>query len=67
MKKASVILLMIIFLVSVANIAFSQAKLTIPDAEFNFGYVPQHSKISHVFWLYSTGTDTLKIDKVRPG
>ena len=67
MKKTIVLLLLLIFVMSIANIAFSQAKLTIPDAEFDFGFVPQHSKISHVFWLHSTGTDSLIIDKVRPG
>ena len=41
--------------------------LSIPDATFDFGYVPQHSRISHAFWLHSTGTDTLKIVKVHPG
>ena len=42
-------------------------RLTIPESAFNFGYVPQNSKISHVFWLYSTGDDSLKILKVVPG
>jgi hypothetical protein len=45
----------------------AQAKLTVPDAKFNFGFVPQRAKVSHVFWLYSTGVDTLKIDEIRPG
>jgi hypothetical protein len=42
-------------------------QLGIPEPEFDFGFVPQNSKISHVFWLYSTGTDTLKILQVSPG
>ncbi len=67
MKKTATIFLLLIFLVSIANVAFSQAKLSIPDGEFDFGYVPQHSKISHVFWLHSTGTEMLKIANVRPG
>jgi len=41
--------------------------LTIPEAEFDFGFVPQNARVSHVFWLYSTGTDTLKILQVNPG
>ena len=49
------------------GIAFAQPKMTIPVAEFDFGYVPQHASISHVFWLHSTGTDSLKIVNVRPG
>lgn len=67
MKKTAVLIILLIFVLSMANIAFSQPKLTIPEAEFDFGYVPQHSKISHIFWLHSTGTDSLLIDKVRPG
>ena len=47
--------------------AFAAPRLTIDENIFNFGYVPQNSKISHVFWLKSTGDDTLKILKVVPG
>jgi len=42
-------------------------RMLIKDASFDFGYSPQNSKVSHVFWLYSTGDDTLKILKVTPG
>ncbi len=42
-------------------------RLTIPITSYDFGYVPQHSKISHSFWLHSTGDDDLKILKVVPG
>lgn len=42
-------------------------RLSIPESVFNFGYCPQNSAISHDFWLYSTGDDTLKILKVVPG
>ena len=45
----------------------SAPRLTIPETEFDFGYVPQNAKISHDFWLYSEGTDTLKILQVNPG
>ncbi len=41
--------------------------MTIPKAEFDFGFVPQNSTISHVFWLHSNGDDSLKIIKVVPG
>ena len=41
--------------------------LQIPEKEFDFGYVPQNSKVTHVFWLYNKGDDTLKIEKVVPG
>lgn len=42
-------------------------RLTIPETEFNFGFVPQNSSISHIFWLKSTGDDSLKIVSVKPG
>ena len=44
-----------------------EPQLTIYDSEFDFGIVPQHSKITHDFWLHSTGTDTLRILKINPG
>jgi len=42
-------------------------RLILTESEFDFGYVPQNSKISHVFWLKSAGDDSLKILKVVPG
>jgi hypothetical protein len=47
--------------------ALSAPKMMLPETEFDFGYVPQNSKVSHVFWIHSTGDDTLKILKVTPG
>lgn len=41
--------------------------LHIPETEFDFGYVPQNSKVSHVFWLHNNGDDSLVIEKVVPG
>jgi hypothetical protein len=45
----------------------AQPNLKIPESTYNFGYVPQNAKISHSYWLYSTGEDTLIIEKVSPG
>ena len=47
--------------------ALSAPKLTLPETAFDFGYVPQNATVSHVFWLYSTGDDTLKILSVKTG
>lgn len=47
--------------------AHAAPRLTFNETSFDFGYMPQNSKVSHVFWLYSTGDDTLKIIKVSPG
>lgn len=44
-----------------------KAKIEIPQTTFNFGFVPQNSSISHVFWVRSVGEDTLRIVDVRPG
>ncbi|RKX25125.1 MAG: hypothetical protein DRP45_06655 [Candidatus Zixiibacteriota bacterium] len=46
---------------------YAASLLQIDETEFNFGYVPQHAKISHVFWLKAAGEDSLKIIKVLPG
>ena len=37
------------------------------DTLFEFGSAPQFSTVSHTFWLYSRGTDTLRILSVQPG
>ena len=47
--------------------AAAAPRLTMPETDFDFGFVPQNSKISHVFWLHSTGDDSLKIIQVVPG
>lgn len=60
-------LLVLLLVVMVASLAQAAPHLTIRDATFDFGFVPQHSKISHTFWLLSTGDDTLKITKIVPG
>jgi len=47
--------------------AKAESNLTIEESSFDFGYAPQKSKLTHVFWLKSTGTDLLKIAKIVPG
>lgn len=51
----------------VAGQTAAAPRLTMPETSFDFGFVPQNAKISHVFWLHSTGDDTLKIVQVVPG
>ena len=41
--------------------------MTLSETSFDFGYAPQNSKISHVFWLKSVGDDSLRILNVKPG
>lgn len=50
-----------------ASAAMALPKMFLPEEEFDFGYVPQNSKISHVFWIKSVGEDSLKIVSVKPG
>ncbi len=47
--------------------AMAVPKMFLPEEKFDFGFVPQDSKISHVFWIKSVGDDTLKILNVKPG
>ncbi len=47
--------------------AMALPKMYLPEEEFDFGYVPQDSKISHVFWIKSVGEDTLRILTIKPG
>ncbi len=42
-------------------------QLTIKQDSFDFGIVPQHAKVSHTFWLYSTGDQPVEILRVVPG
>ncbi|MFH2055993.1 MAG: DUF1573 domain-containing protein [bacterium] len=42
-------------------------QLTIKEPEFNFGYTSRSVIVSHAFWLYSTGEDTLRIRQVKAG
>jgi len=64
-KTKLLLVLLLIFLV--AGSLMAAPRLTINESSFDFGFVPQNSKISHDFWLDSTGDDTLKILKVVPG
>jgi len=42
-------------------------KLFLPEKEWDFGYIPQNSTVSHFFKIKNIGDDTLQIIKVRPG
>ncbi len=66
-KKITYVLCTAILVILWAIPAQGAPRLTIPESVFDFGYVPQNSTISHVFWLYSTGDDTLKIINIKPG
>ena len=44
-----------------------KGKLELPETDFDFGYTPQNSKVSHIFWLSNIGEDSLEIINVKPG
>jgi hypothetical protein len=67
MKKTALIASVVLLVLSLAAAIQAEPQMIIPSPEFDFGYVPQHSTISHIFWLHSAGTDTLKIVNVKPG
>jgi len=67
MKKSLYALLIVGTVAFLAPTLTGAPLLHLPEKEFDFGYVPQNSKVSHVFWLYNNGDDTLKIKKVIPG
>jgi hypothetical protein len=67
MKSIRLLLFVLIVTAFLWSLALAGPQLSIPDPSFDFGYAPQNSTISHVFWLHSTGTDSLKIIKVSPG
>jgi hypothetical protein len=64
---ASILTALILGALLITGSAVAVPRLTLPETEFDFGYAPREAKISHVFWLHSTGTDTLKIIQVNPG
>ena len=41
--------------------------IEIPQSEFYFGKTVQLAIVRHVFWIKSVGTDTLRIEAIRPG
>ncbi|UCC45274.1 MAG: hypothetical protein JSU65_04975 [Candidatus Zixiibacteriota bacterium] len=67
MKKFTQILGLTLCWLVLSAAAQGAPRLIIDSADFNFGFVPQNSKISHIFWLKSAGDDSLKILKVVPG
>jgi len=42
-------------------------KISLSETVWNFGRMPQNSRVSHTFWIKNIGGDTLRIIKVKPG
>lgn len=46
--------------------AAAKPKLKIDSTHFDFGFTPEGLPVLHKYWAYNVGTDTLKINRVRP-
>jgi len=44
-----------------------EPKVLIPDPKWDFGFIPAGGVVSHHYLIKNLGTDTLKIQSVRPG
>jgi hypothetical protein len=61
-------MVLVVGLAAMASVsAIAAPRMELSEPEFDFGFVPQNSEISHVFWIYNRGDDSLKIEKVVPG
>jgi hypothetical protein len=64
MKK---LLAVIVLLISWPALLIAGPTLTMPETHWDYGNVPQHSVLTHDYWIKNTGDDTLKIIQVKPG
>ncbi|MFH1336431.1 MAG: hypothetical protein ABII96_07930 [Candidatus Zixiibacteriota bacterium] len=71
MKKAMGLVIFFVFLFFVSsviqNVFAGSPKLLIPETTFDFGYTPTKSTVSHYYLVKNVGTDSLKIENVKPG
>jgi len=66
-KRTIPVTIIVIFLLSCTARGDDGPQLSLPDSIFDFGYVTAGTTVEHTFWLHSTGTDTLRVIKIRPG
>ena len=62
-----VVVLLVLFLLMVADVFSGQPKVLMPETTWDFGKIPQGAVVSHSYWIKNVGGDTLRIIKVRPG
>lgn len=69
MKKLFLISGLVISILSLIlpETSCAQPKAFMSETIWDFGKVSQGNIVSHSYWIKNTGTDTLKIIKVRPG
>ncbi len=51
----------------VAQSRFTKGRAVFREMSFDFGKVPQDSRVSKKFYLVNEGADTLEIVEIRPG
>lgn len=66
MKKFQLLAALLVFL-SASGSALAAPNMVISPREFNFGKVPQQSTFTSIFWIKSTGSDTVRITEIDPG
>lgn len=59
----SLLLSIILFICNLS----AEPSVELSEKVFDFGYTPQNSRMSHVFWVRSTGDDSLRIVSVSTG
>ncbi|NIM96951.1 MAG: hypothetical protein GTO24_02345 [candidate division Zixibacteria bacterium] len=42
-------------------------RISLSETFWDFGRTPQHSRVSHTFWIRNVGGDTLRIIRVKSG
>lgn len=67
MKKLTIATVMFTLLMLCSLSVFADPKAEVDNSTFDFGFAPQNAKLSHKYWIKSTGTEDLKILKVVPG
>jgi hypothetical protein len=67
MKKNLMVVIGLLVIMLGAALSYGQSAIKVPEESFDFGYAPQGANICHRYWLFSTGTDTLRISNVKPG
>lgn len=67
MRNTVLILLLIAMLPLAALAQDVGAKVYIEETSFDFGFIPKGGTITHAYYMFSRGTDSLRILKVKPG
>ena len=61
------LLLTFALIAGISGIIWAAPVVEVPETSWDFGHVPQNSKLTHDYWIKNIGTDSLKIIKVKPG